>query len=245
MFGMTNGEIQGSVAGGDRRAPSIYGKLGFDKQVADNIRIRLTGSMLTKKSSINGTLYGGDRTGSNYQFAMEPATASVTANAFSGRINPGFNDNVTTFMINPFVKVSGFELFGTFESAKGSNAIENGEAPFNATTPKLDDQDDRKFTQIAADALYRFGSREQIFVGARYNVVKAELGFWDTSAPVAVRSVNEVTVDRTAFGAGWFVTPNILVKGEYVIQKYKDYPSASILADGEFKGFVLQGSIAF
>jgi hypothetical protein len=245
MFGMTNGEIQGSVAGGDRRAPSIYGKLGFEKKMSDNLRFRLTGSVLTKKSSINSTLFGGDRTGSNYQFAMEPANATVSANAFSGRLNPNFKDNVTAFMINPFVKVSGFEFFGTYESAWGSSAVENGEMPFNTTTPLLAKQDNRKFNQIAADVLYRFGGREQIYVGARYNVVKAELDFWNTSAPAAVRTVNEVTVDRTAFGAGWFITPNILVKGEYVMQNYNDYPSANILAGGKFNGVVLQGSIAF
>lgn len=245
MFGMTNGEIQGSVAGGDRRAPSIYGKLGFDKSFAENVRVRLTGSLLTKKSSVSSTLFGGDRTGSNYLFVMEPVTATLTANAFSGRVNPGFNDNVTTFMINPFVKLGGLEIFGTFESAKGATAVENGEVKYNATTPLLAKQGNRKFTQTAADVLYRFGSREQIFIGARYNMVKAELAFWNTTDPVAVRSVNEVTVDRTAFGAGWFVTQNILVKGEYVMQNYKDYPPTSILADGKFHGIVLQGSIAF
>jgi hypothetical protein len=54
-----------------------------------------------------------------------------------------------------------------------------------------------------------------------------------------------VSVDRTAFGGGWFITKNILVKGEYVIQKYKDFPTGNLLEDGEFKGLVLQGVIAF
>jgi|GEM_PF-2864553 len=42
-----------------------------------------------------------------------------------------------------------------------------------------------------------------------------------------------------------FITLNILVKGEYVTQKYKDYPTADILNAGKFDGFVIQGSIAF
>lgn len=248
MFGMTNGEIQGSVAGGDRRAPSIYGKLGFDKNLSENVRVRLTGSVLSKKSSIGGTLYAGDRTGSNYQFVMDPANATVTGNFTSGRLNPNFRDNVTAIMINPFVKVGGLEFFGTFEFSEGSTAVENGEVPYNNNKdiPLLEKQKNRKFSQMAGDVLYRFGSREQLYVGARYNIAKAELDFWNTSVPLApVRNVTEVTVDRKAFGAGWFVTPNILVKGEYVIQNYKDYPTTSILADGEFKGFVVQGSIAF
>ncbi len=245
MAGATNGEIQGSVAGGDNRGPSLYGKLGFDKELAPRTRVRLTGSLLKKKSSINGTLFGGDRTGSNYLFVMEPAAATLTGNALSGRLNPGMNDNLTTFMINPFVKVGGLELFGTIEKGQGSSAVENGERPFNATTPVLEKQDNRKFSQFAGDLIYRFGKREQLFVGARYNVAKAELAFWNASAPVAVRNVNEVSIDRAAFSAGWFVTPNILVKGEYVTQNYNDYPSTHILSGGNFHGVVLQGSIAF
>jgi hypothetical protein len=79
MGGATNGEIQGNVAetsiagssdNGSKKGASIYGKLGYDKTFGENNRVRVTGSFLNKKSSISGTLYGGDRTGSNYQFAM-------------------------------------------------------------------------------------------------------------------------------------------------------------------------------
>ena len=90
MFGMTNGEIQGSVTKASDRSPSIYGKVGYDKSFGEGNRIRLTGSFLSKSSSISGTLYGGDRTGSNYQYVMEPTTATLTANAFAGRMNPNF-----------------------------------------------------------------------------------------------------------------------------------------------------------
>lgn len=262
MAAATNGEIQGSVAersiagtdkNGSKRAPSIYGKIGYDKTFGDNNRVRITGSFLTKKSSVNGTLYGGDRTGSNYQFVLEPTTAKVTDNAFSGRLNPNFKDNVTSFMINPFVKLSGFELFGTYEVAKGKNAVESGEIQYNTTAidpTKFDKQDDRKFTQLAVDLLYRFGAREQYYLGARYNQVKGEQVFGQTTntaqaAGISQGTRKDISVDRTAFAAGWFVTPNILVKGEYVTQKYNDFPTGNILEDAKFSGFVLQGVIAF
>jgi hypothetical protein len=245
MFGMTNGEIQGSVAGGGKRAPSVYGKIGFDKNLSEKVRVRLTGSVLTKASSINGTLFHGDRTGSNYQYAMEPANATLTGNAFAGRVDPNFSDNVTTFSLNPFIKLSGFELFGTYEMAQGSSAVENGEVAYNATTPLLNKQAKRSFNQFAVDVLYRFGGKKQLYVGAKYNKVNADLAFWDVSGPVAVRTTNKVSVDRVSFGAGWFIINNILVKGEYVIQAYSHYPTGSILEGGQFHGLVLQGSIAF
>lgn len=261
MAAATNGEIQGNVAetsiagssdNGSVKGPSIYGKLGFDKPFGEKNRVRITGSFLTKKSSISGTLYGGDRTGSNYQFVMEPTNATVAANAFSGRINPNFKDNVTSFMINPFIKFSGLELFGTYEIAKGQNAVENGEIQYNdgIDPTTFDKQDDRKFTQLAVDLLYRFGAREQFYAGARYNTLDGEQVFGQSTNPALAGGISQgtrkdVSVNRTAFAAGWFITKNVLVKGEYVIQKYQDFPTGNILEDGEFKGFVLQGVIAF
>ncbi len=261
MAGGTNGEIQGNVAetsiagssdNGSKKGPSLYGKLGYDKTFGERNRVRITGSFLSKKSSISGTLYGGDRTGSNYQFAMEPTAATLTGNAFSGRVNPNFKDNVTSFMINPFVKLAGFELFGTYEVAKGKNAVESGEIQYNDSVDPatFDEQDDRKFTQLAVDALYRFGTREQFYAGLRYNTLDGEQVFGQSTNPALAGGISQgtrkdVSVNRTAFGAGWFITKNILVKGEYVVQKYKDFPTGNILEDGEFKGFVLQGVIAF
>ena len=35
---------------------------------------------------------------------------------------------------------------------------------------------------------------------------------------------DNVKVDRLALAAGFFVTKNMLMKGEYVIQNYKDFP---------------------
>jgi hypothetical protein len=262
MGGGTNGEIQGNVAersiagssnNGSEKGPSLYAKLGYDKSFGENSRVRITGSFLTKNSSIGGTLYGGDRTGSNYQYVMEPITATLTANAFSGRVNPNFKDNVTTLMLNPFVKLGGFELFGTYEVSKGNTAVENGEIQYNdgvADPATFDKRDDRRFTQVAVDALYRFGVREQFYVGAKYNKVTGEQVFGQGTTPTVAGGITQgvradISVDRTAFAAGWFVTRNILLKGEYVTQNYNDFPTGNILEGGKFSGFVLQGVIAF
>ena len=253
MAGMTNGEIQGSVTRTSDRGPSIYGKLGYDKIFGTRKRVRITGSFLTKSSSITGTLYGGDRTGSNYQYAMEPAAATLTGNAFGGRVNPNFKDNVTGIMINPFVKLEGLELFGTYEISKGQNAVENGEIQYTASSgdeTTFSKLQDRQFTQLCADVLYRFGTHEKFYVGAKYNTLTGTQVFGQSTTTTAVGGINQgkhadITVDRIAFAAGWFVTRNVLVKGEYVSQRYKDYPNGDLLQNGQFTGFVLQGSIAF
>ncbi len=245
MGGYTDGEIQGNVASpstplGAKRAPSLYAKIGFDKQLKENLRVRITGSLVTTESSASNTLFGGDRTGSNYQYVMENAPVSLTVNAFSGRFNPGFRDNLTSFVINPFVKFSGLEVFGTFESASGNSAFENGEGTSYAK------QGDRKATQTAIEALYRFGKSEQFYVGGRYNTVTSTIGEGYTATVAGTRY--DVTIDRTSIGAGWFITNNILLKGEYVTQNYggyKDTGPNNRFYNGKFDGFVIQGAISF
>jgi hypothetical protein len=253
MYGMTNGEIQGSVTSANQRAPSVYGKFGYDKKFGDENRIRITGSFLTKSSSINGTLFRGDRTGSNYQYVMEPSTATLTGNPFSGRLNPNLSDNVMTFVINPFLKLSNIELFGTYEVAQGNTSVENGELQYVASAgdatvfKKLNN---RTFNQVAFDILYRFGTHKQFYAGAKYNTVSGTQVFGQSTTKTVAGGVNQgtrtdVSIDRTSFGAGWFISRNILVKGEYVNQQYNKFPTGNILSGGKFSGFVLQGSIAF
>lgn len=247
MVGMSDGEIQGSVTKGDDRSPSIYGKLGFDKNVKEDLRVRLTGSVYTSSSSISNTIYGGDRTGSHYYFVLEPANATLTGNSFSGRINPGFKDNVTSFMVNPFLKFRGMEVFATYEVSKGNSQVENGEIQStDIAQPALTKLEDREFNQFAIDGIYRFAN-DKLYVGAKYNVVNGDLAFGlSTTQPNISQGVREdVKVERTAFAAGWFITRNILLKGEYVTQKYSDFPISDIRSNGKFDGFVIEGTIGF
>ena len=46
-------------------------------------------------------------------------------------------------------------------------------------------------------------------------------------------------------GGGWFLTPNILMKAEYVTQKYLDFPSTDIRNGGKFQGYMFEGVVAF
>lgn len=235
MVGLTNGMIKGNVDStyktdqddNIKRSPSIYLKGGIDKMVSDNVRVRFSGSFYHNSSSAASglTLYGGDRTGSNYQNVMEKAPAggalpASTAIAFSGRFNPGFSKKVDALMFNGFLKAGGLELFGTYETAKGRTKTE--------TT-------DRKASQYAADVIYRFGSSENLFMGVRYNGVTARLaGFTD-----------DVKLNRFAIAGGWFVTKNILMKGEYVVQQYKDFPTSDYRSGGKFNGYVIEAVVGF
>lgn len=219
MAGVTTGELSPSVTKRDDRSPAFLGKIGYDRVLNNDVRLRLTGSVYTVDSENRNTLYGGDRTGSRYYNVMEN---TVAPGFTSGRVNPGLTNKVTSVMINPFVKVGGVEFFGTYETTSGKALAET---------------EDRTWNQLAGEVIYRFLPNEQAYLGARYNTLNGKL------APNA--GGQEVTIDRVQVGGGWFLTNNILLKGEYVNQQYKGYAESSIFHGGEFKGVVFEGVIAF
>ena len=107
-----------AVAVGDQENRRLV-QFGFDRQVNSDVRVRLTGSRYSNSKSPAGTLYAGDRAGSRYWFVLENTAATSNAQASSGLINPQFRRSVTSYQLNPFVKVRGLELFGVIEQAKG------------------------------------------------------------------------------------------------------------------------------
>jgi hypothetical protein len=218
MGGVTNGRLNQNAQGGT--SPSVYAKLGYDKQVDNDLRVRLTGSVYNTAQTKRSDFYDGDRAGSRYYFVMENAAATSSANFRSGQIVPGFANKLTAVMINPFVKYKGLEFFGVYELSNGKN--------------NTLDTDRRDFNQIAADLLYRFGTNEKFYVGGRYNNVSGELA-----------SGEDIDVTRFNLGGGWFMTKNIMAKLEYVNQKYDGYNTNSILHGGKFNGFVFEAVIAF
>src|SRR3712207_9013829 len=101
MAGMTGGEIKGNILSPENREPAYLAKLGFDKQVTKDLRVRLTGSGYLNNESPANTLLAGDRAGSRYYFVLENTQATSTAQASSGLINPNFRYKVKTFQVNP------------------------------------------------------------------------------------------------------------------------------------------------
>lgn len=217
MGGVTNGKLNQTATGGT--SPGIYGKLGYDKQINQDLRIRLTGSVYNIARAPRLDFYNGDRAGSRYYFVMENTAATSSAQMRSGMVDPDFANSMTSLMINPFLKYKGLEFFGIFESASGRNLVET---------------ERRTYNQYAAELLYRFGNTENFYFGGRYNKVDGKLITGD-----------DISVDRYNIGGGWFMTKNILTKIEYVNQKYDGYPATNIRRDGKFNGFMLEAVISF
>lgn len=221
VFALTNGEIRGNITRPADRSPAVMAKLGFDRQLNDDVRVRLTGSWRNQGSAISNTLYAGDRAGSRYYYVLENYQATESAQQYSGNINPGFSDKSSSYMINPFVKVRGLELFGMVEKAKGRAAPN--------TNPV------REVNQYMGEATYRFLQGEKLFVAARWNQVSGDLGGLN----------NDIKVTRGNAGAGWFIAPTLLLKAEVVNQTYTGFARTDIRNGGKFRGFMLEAVTAF
>ena len=233
MAGMTGGLISGDVKDYTgtitKKHPSIYFKAAFDKEF-NNLRFRFSASLYQNAGTVRNTLFAGDRTGSRYYFAMEPeyikgttglaeAVTPATRHT-SGRINPGFTNELVTFQVSPFLKYKGMEVFATYERGSGKT---------NAET------ETRTFSQMAVEGVFRFLPNEQAFIGARYNKTGGRLqGF-----------AADISINRTSISAGWLPSKNLMLKAELVNQKYIDYPSTHVYAGGEFKGVMIEAVIGF
>ena len=154
VLGVTNGKLNQStvVAPDSENALSVYGKLGYDKQVNEDLRLRLTGSWyMNNGASTGGNLFNGDRAGARYYNIMYTAEGGNFADP---RFSPRFKE-VTAIQINPFIKYKGLEFFGIYETTSNSEEAGNGQ-----------------FTQLAGELLYRFGD---FYVGGRYNKVNGQM----------------------------------------------------------------------
>lgn len=258
MLGITNSKLNQNVAEIVPKAPTesapdpnttvsptILAKLGFDKQIDEDLRIRLTGS-LYHCANTSGNLYSSDRAGSRYYYVMSHAaytgvtstanptgavtnnmTTDLEANHTTGRFNPNFKNWSTNIMINPFVKYQDLEFFGTLEFASGGDIT--------------GDDTKRTVNQYTGDVLYRFGANENMYIGARYGVVSGKLANADAK---------KVNIDRFESSLGWFMTKNILAKLAYVNQNYKDFSqftsgNPNDLYGGNFDGLMFEAVITF
>ncbi len=219
MIGFTNGKLNQDVTNPDTGGASFLAKFGYDKQINEDFRFRLTGSLYNTGRVRTSYLYSADRAGSRYYLVLEPENATAAANFRSGRYNPNLTNQIRAIMINPFVRYKGWEFFGTYENATGKASAE---------------ADNRTATQWALESIYRFGKNENLYIGARYNTVDSE-----------ERNGDNIEISRFNLSGGWFLTNNMMLKLEYVSQKHSGYNAASIFDGGKFNGFMLETVISF
>ncbi len=238
MVGANSGNLKPALGGQDRTTGeyseynlmnelAFVWKLGFDKHLTEDFRLRVMASGFHCGSSHSVTFHSGDRTGSRYYFVMVPKSNSsaydVTANKNSSDFGPpsGIKDN--TIIANIFAQYKGLEVFGTYEHASGK---QNTSTKYN-------------FSQVAIESVYRFGKEKQWQLGARYNYVTNN----DAATSSKIDSNKDLSVDRIQIAAGWYMTKNIITKIEYVNQNYTNWSEFG--NDAGFKGMMIEAGISF
>ncbi|HPF11732.1 MAG TPA: hypothetical protein PKW08_01335 [Flavobacteriaceae bacterium] len=226
MAGLTNGKLNQAPDNPKKTSPSVVAKLGYDKQINEDLRVRITGSIYNTAQAARVYLYSGDRAGARYYLVLSEEDASASEDFRTGRFDPGFRNEVTAIMFNPFIKYKGLEFFGMYETTTGRS---------DSDLDSSGNQLDRNWNQILVELLYRFGNNENFYIGGRYN----------TASGPMVPDGDDVTIDRINVGFGAFLTKNILFKVEYVSQKYDGFGTGSVYDEGKFSGAVVESVISF
>jgi hypothetical protein len=220
MLGFANAKLNQSVTSPETTTPAILAKVGYDKQINDDFRLRITGSVYHTAQARSIYLYHGDRTGSRFYNVIQSVGEDASYKA--GRYAPSFKSKVTAMMFNNLIKYKGLELFSTFEMTTGGDGVSNDK--------------DMAWTQFASELLYRFGTDDNLYGGIKYNMASGD----DKNA------IDEtVSIDRIEAGLGWFMTRNILTKVIYVNQNYTDFAPTSSYAGANFNGITLEAVISF
>lgn len=117
------------------------------------------------------------------------------------------------------MKFQGLEFFGIFEKTSNGDSEVGGD-----------------FTQLGAEAIYRFGSSENVFLAGRYNSISGK-----RSSAAGTQDINRINI-----GGGWYMTKNVMAKLEYVTSKYDgDGYAGSKYQGAEFNGIVFEAVIGF
>lgn len=220
VAGISNGRLNQTSADYYDNGFVTYGKLGYDKQLNDDLRVRLTASYYNSTdSSGRDYLYAGDRSGARYYHIYETAGY---ASDFSPRFNPGWA-SLNAIQINPFVKFKGLEVFGVYEKTNNGSKDANG------------DDIGGSYTQIGAELLYRFWD-DRVFVGGRYNAVSGEIA----------DGAETQDISRINVGAGYYMTDNVMLKAEYVMEERSGNGWVGTqFEDASFSGFNIEAVISF
>jgi hypothetical protein len=170
------------------------------------------------------TLFSGNRSGERYGAVLGGGQAP-------GGVLPGAGKAVTAGQFDiTFDSTSPIKLYGHYGMTRDADT--NGSA---AGKPE------ESWRYYAGDVVYKF--TPAIYAAARYSAADA----------MKLNNINSNgKVDRIQFGGGLWLTKNLLVKVEYVTQKYRGFRSGDMVNNGiqawrdpSFKGIVSEVSFAF
>lgn len=240
MIGITNGqanpadvaktEYNAAAGTASSNRYAMYGKFGFDEQINDDLRLRITESIFFVEGINRLDLYSSDKAGDvsrNIFGSTATASQSVGWNIISGYVKTPGNTYVSktaadllASKTNLFLKYKDTEFYALYEKADGKDVYDK----------------DMKMKHYAFDVVQRF-SNDKFWVAARYENAIQE---YDD----AFNDFGDAELTQWQLGAGWYLSKNAVAKLEYIDQKRENF---AIYKDGKasFDGFMVSASLSF
>ena len=220
LIGITNGQVNPDdvVEKSGSNRPGVYGKVGYDTQLSDTLRLRISESVYYVKGTNKGTsLFSGDKAGTVSRKIFDDGTDTDFGSLWNAM--SGFAD-ITLSHTNFFLKYQDTEFYGLYEFADGADS-----------TGK-----DMKLNHYAVDLVQRFAN-DKFFAAARYE--NAVVEYAD-----AANDLGDAKLTQYQLGLGWFLSKNAVAKIEYIDQK-REKNSAFVGGDAEFKGYMISTALSF
>jgi len=232
MVGITNGQanpqdttvVETASTSSNRYA--LYGKLGFDHELSDDLRFRITESVYYIEGVNRVDLYNGDKAGNVIRnvygtantdvFSSGWQPTSVYTSAGTATITPDVLASKTNF----FLKYKDTEFYAMYEVINAEDI--NGKSA------------DTK--HYAVDLVQRFYN-DKFWLAARYENAVQE--YQD-----AFNDFGDAELTQWQLAAGWFLSKNAVAKIEYIDQEREKF---SIYKNGNasFNGFMVNAALSF
>jgi len=222
VAGLTSGVVNPTnvTDGANKESYMYYGKVGYDNQLSDALRVRATESVAYVNDTNKDSLFSGDKGG---DMAAQLFGTGSKENRTSG-VSPFGFDSLAVSDTNLFVQLNKTEFTGNYKYANGSDA---------GTPVELKD--------YSVQLLQRFGMNDRFYAAARYENTQINA---DSTATPAVSGTQKVT--QTQLSLGWFLSKNAMAKLEYIDQKRENMVVSSAPAgEASFKGYMIQAALSF
>lgn len=236
MVGITNGQAnpsdvtQSNYAPGTANASSdryaLYGKVGFDKQMNEDLRVRLTESVFFVEGINRLDLYSSDKAGDVARQTLGVAgtgTQSLGWNVISAYANATTAKTATDVLAsktNLFLKFQDTELYGLYEIVDAADVFDKS----------------MKVNHYAIDLVQRF-SNDKFWLAARYeNAVQEYADAWN--------DFGDAELTQVQLAAGWYISKNAVAKIEYIDQEREKF-STYRYGKGSADGYMISASLSF
>ena len=235
VMGVTNGQAnpqdtaESDTYGTTSNTYAVYGKIGFDHDYTDNLRLRITESVYNVSGVNRQDLYEGDKAGNVIRNVYGTVNSAVLSSGwdptrnyvnYKGTKQFSSAPDVFASKTNLFVKYYDTEFYGMYE-------IINAEDTMGKSID---------VNHYAIDLVQRFYN-DKFWVAARYeNAVQKYNDSYN--------DLGDAELTQYQATLGWFLSKNAVAKLEYIKQEREKF---SIYKDGKasFDGFMVNASLSF